>query len=165
MRGSAVNDGTGRLLRGLLTAMKITTPPLLKMRSIVSEDGRWARFFLLFKTGQNAAFSLPFSDIGLFLKAVRSVISTMTDRIAARGGFSSAQIADGLAEAVTVKAVASGRDAETGDRLLWVETSDSGVFTFRLDQAATELLADAIRDDNEQEPRGDPIHGVPTTAP
>jgi hypothetical protein len=46
--------------------MKITTPPLLKMRSIVSDDGRWARFFLLFKTGRNAAFSLPFSDIGLF---------------------------------------------------------------------------------------------------
>jgi hypothetical protein len=34
--------------------MKISTPPLLKMRSVVSEDGRWARFFLLFKTGQNA---------------------------------------------------------------------------------------------------------------
>jgi hypothetical protein len=56
VRGSAVNRGTGRLLRGLLTAMKITTPPLLKMRSVVSEDGRWARFFLLFKTGQNAAY-------------------------------------------------------------------------------------------------------------
>jgi hypothetical protein len=89
----------------------------------------------------------------------------MTDRIAARGGFSSAQIADGLAEAVTVKAVASGRDAETGDRLLWVETSDSGVFTFRLDQAATELLADAIHDEEEQELRGDPIHGGTTAAP
>src|SRR5947199_3674734 len=51
--------------------MKIATPPLLKMRSIVSEDGRWARFFLLFTTGQNAAFSLPFSKIGLFLKTVK----------------------------------------------------------------------------------------------
>jgi hypothetical protein len=95
--------------------MKISTPPLLKMRSVVSEDGRWARFFLLFKTGQNA--------------------------------FSNAEIAEGLVEAVTVKAVASGRDAETGDRLLWVETTDSGVFTFRLDHGATEMFTDALRDD------------------
>jgi hypothetical protein len=129
--------------------MKITTPPLLKMRSIVSEDGRWARFFLLFKTGQNAAFSLPFSDIGLFLKAVKSVIKTMTDRIAARGAFSSAEIADGLAEAVSVKSVASGRDATTGDRLLWVETDNSGVFAFRLNREATEMVAEALRDDQD----------------
>ena len=88
--------------------MKISTPPLLKMRSVVSEDGRWARFFLLFKTGQNAAFSLPFNTIGLYLKAVKNVIRTMSDRIAARGAFSNAEIADGLVEAVTVKAVASG---------------------------------------------------------
>ena len=81
--------------------MKLSTPPLLKMRSVVSEDGRWAKFFLLFKTGQNAAFSLPFKDIGLYLKAVKNVIKTMVDRIAARGAFSSAEIADGLAEAVT----------------------------------------------------------------
>jgi hypothetical protein len=81
------------------------------------------------------------------LKAVKNVIRTMSDRIAARGAFSNAEIADGLVEAVTVKAVASGRDAETGDRLLWVETTDSGVFTFRLDHGATEMFTDALRDD------------------
>ena len=143
-----------RLLRGFLTDMKITTPPLLKMRSVVSEDGRWARFFLLFKTGQNAAFSLPFSDIGLFLKAVKSVTRTMTDRVAARGEFSSAEIADGLAEAVTVKSVARGRDTETGDRLLWVETNDSGVFSLQLSREATEMVADALRDDQEERKDG-----------
>ena len=57
------------------------------------------------------------------------------------------EIAEGLAEAVTVKSVASGRDAETGDRLLWVETNDSGVFAFRLNREATEMMADALRDD------------------
>jgi hypothetical protein len=50
-------------------------------------------------------------------------------------------------QAVTVKSVASGRDAETGDRLLWVETNDSGVFAFRLNREATEMMADALRDD------------------
>jgi hypothetical protein len=129
--------------------MKITTPPLSKMRTIVSEDGRLARFFLLFKTGQNAAFSLPFNDIGLFLRAVKNVIRTMADRISARGAFSSAEIADGLADALTVKVVASGRDANTGDRLLWIETTDCGVFTFRLNREATEMVADALRDDDE----------------
>jgi hypothetical protein len=140
--------------------MKITAPPLLKMRSVVSEDGRLARFFLLFKTGQNAAFSLPFRDIGLFLKAVKSVIRTMADRIAARGAFSSVEIANGLAEAVTVKSLASGRDAETGDQLLWVETTDSGVFSFRLDEEATEMLIDALRDVEEE--GGSPAVDYPT---
>jgi hypothetical protein len=129
--------------------MKITTPPLLKMRSVVSEDGRWARFFLLFRTGQNAAFSLPFDKIGLFLKAIKSVIRTMADRIAARGAFSSADVAEGLAEAVTIKGVATGRDADTGEKLLWVETIDSGAFAFRLSGEAREMLADALRDDED----------------
>ena len=140
--------------------MKLSTPPLLKMRSVVSEDGRWARFFLLFKTGQNAAFSLPFNTIGLYLKAVKNVIRTMSDRIAARGAFSKAEIADGLVEAVTVKAVASGQDTETGDRLLWVETTDSGVFSFRLDEEATEMLIDALRDVEEE--GGSPAVDYPT---
>lgn len=129
--------------------MKITTPPLLKMRSLVSEDGRWARFFLVFKSGQHAAFSLPFNTIGLYLKAVKNVIRTMADRIAARGAFSSAEIAEGLAEAVSVKSVASGRDANTGDRLLWVETTDSGVFAFRLNEQAIEMFMDAVRSDED----------------
>ncbi len=133
----------------VLSRMKITTPPLLKMRSIVSEDGRWARFFLLFKTGQNAAFSLPFNEIGLFLKAVKTVVRTMADRIAARGAPSSAEIREGLADAVTVKAVATGRDADTGDKLLWVDTIDSGAFAFRLNGQATEMLTDALRDDED----------------
>jgi hypothetical protein len=72
----------------------------------------------------------------------------MSDRIAARGAFSDTEIAEGLVEAVTVKAVASGREAATGDRLLWVETT-SGVFTFRLDHGATEMFTDALRDDED----------------
>jgi hypothetical protein len=73
---------------------KISTPPLLKMRTLVSEDGRWARFFLLFTTGQNTAFSIPFNKIGLLLKAVKTVIKTMADRTAARGPFSTEEVAE-----------------------------------------------------------------------
>jgi hypothetical protein len=136
-------------MRFVRSMKRITTPPLLKMRSNVSDDGRWARFFLLFTTGQNTAFSLPFNKIGLFLKAVKAVIRTMADRIAARGAFSREEISEGLAEAVTVKSVASGRDAETGDKLLWLETVDSGVFAFRLDGETREMVTDALRDDEE----------------
>ena len=126
----------------VLYGMKISTPPLLKMRSVVSEDGRWARFFLLFKTGQNAAFSLPFNTIGLYLKAVKNVIRTMSDRIAARGAFSNAEIADALVGSRPSRAAGMPRLA-----LLWVETTDSVVFTFRLDHGATEMFTDALRDD------------------
>jgi hypothetical protein len=104
-------------------------------------------FFLLFTTGQNTAFSIPFSKIGLFLKAVKTVIRTMADRIAARGAFSTEEIAAGLAEPITVKAIESGRDADTGDKLLWIETTDSGVFAFRLSGPAKEALADALHED------------------
>ena len=70
----------------------------------------------------------------------------MNDRIAARGEFSSAEIADGLAEAVPVKSVASGRDANTGDRLLWVKTA----VRIPLNREATAMVADALRDEQEE---------------
>ena len=82
-------------------------------------------------------------------KAIKSVIRTMADRIAARGALSSAEVAEGLAEAITIKAVATGRDADTGEKLLWVETIDSGAFAFRLSGEAREMLADALRDDED----------------
>jgi hypothetical protein len=129
--------------------MKITTPPLIKMRSVVSDDGRSVRFFLLFQTGQNSAFSLPFNKIGLFYNAIKNVVGQMGQRVAARGGSDAAEISEGLADAVTVKAVATGRDADTGDKLLWIETSDGGPFAFRLNHEATEMLAEALREDEE----------------
>ncbi len=126
---------------------KITTPPLLKMRTIISEDGRWARFFLLFTGGQNSAFAIPFSKIGLFLNAVKNIIRSMADRIAARGAFSTEEVAEGLSEPVPVKGIQSGRDEGTGEKLLWVETTDSGVFAFRLSGELTETLRDALHDE------------------
>jgi hypothetical protein len=129
--------------------MKITTPPLIKMRSVVSDDGRSVRFFLLFQTGQNSAFSLPFNKIGLFYSAIKNVVGQMGQRVAARGGSDAAEISEELADAVTVKAVASGRDADTGDKLLWIETADGGPFAFRLNAEATEMLAEALREDED----------------
>jgi hypothetical protein len=129
--------------------MKITTPPLIKMRSVVSDDGRSVRFFLLFHTGQNSAFSLPFNKIGLFYNAIKNVVGQMGQRVATRGGSDAAEISEGLADAVTVKAVASGRDADTGDKLLWIETSDGGPFAFRLNGEAAEMLAEALREDED----------------
>ena len=129
--------------------MKITTPPLIKMRSVVSDDGNSVRFFLLFQTGQNSSFSLPFNKIGLFFGAIKNVVDTMGRRIAARGGSDAAEVSQGLADAVTVKAVASGRDAETGDTLLWIETEDGGPFAFRLTGETAEMLTEALREDED----------------
>ena len=106
--------------------MKITTSSFAQDAFNRFRGWTLSSLFLLFTTGQNAAFSLPFSKIGLFLKTIKSVIRTMADRIAARGAFSSAEVAEGLSEPVTVKGIESGRDADTGEKLLWVETTDSG---------------------------------------
>jgi hypothetical protein len=127
--------------------MKVTTPPLVKMRSVVSDDGSSVRFFLLFQTGQNSSFSLPFSKIGLFYNAIKSVVGTMGQRVAARGGSDATQISEGLADAVSVKALATGRDADSGDKLLWIETADGAPFAFRLNGEIVEMLTDALRED------------------
>jgi hypothetical protein len=131
--------------------MKVTTPPLVKMRSVVSDDGSSVRFFLLFQTGQNSAFSLPFNKIGLFYNAIKSVVGTMGQRMAARGGSDATQISEGLVDAVAIKAVASGRDAESGDKLLWIETAEGAPFAFRLNGEIVAMLADALQEDEAYE--------------
>jgi hypothetical protein len=124
---------------------KIYTPPLLKMRTIVSDDGRWARFFMLFTSG--TAFSIPFSKIGLFLNVIKNVIRLMADRISARGAFTTEEIAEGLSEPISVKGIESGRDEQTGEKLLLVETDDSGMFPFRLSGEVKQTLRDALDDE------------------
>jgi hypothetical protein len=131
--------------------MKVTTPPLVKMRSVVSDDGSLVRFFLLFQTGQNSSFSLPFNKIGLFYNAIKNVVGTMGQRVAARGGSDAAQISEGLADAVSVKALATGRDAESGDKLLWIETADGAPFAFRLNGEIVAMLTDALQEDEAYE--------------
>src|SRR3954449_10482047 len=62
--------------------MKVV-PLLWQMRAAVSSDGRIAKFFLTFKGGQHSAFAMPFHKAGLFIKAIRSTIAMMSDRMAA----------------------------------------------------------------------------------
>ena len=120
-----------------------TIPPLLKMRAQVSEDGRVARFFLLFNGGLHSSFSIPFHNAGLFQRAISNTITTMAGRVAAHDAAAAAEISEGLAEGLSVKAVASGRD-ESGERLLWIETVESGAFAFRLTHDAAEMLIDIV---------------------
>jgi hypothetical protein len=122
--------------------MKVV-PPLLKMRAQISDDGRVARFFLLFNGGLNSAFAVPFHKAGLFLRAVRNTVATMATRLAANEADTAAEISEGLAEALSIKAVASGRN-DAGERLLWIETVESGAFAFRLSHEAVEMLMETV---------------------
>ncbi len=124
-------------------------PVLIKMRSVISDDGRLARFFLMFKGGQNAAFALSFDKIGLLLTAIRNVIRTMTARVNASEATSATQIAEGLADPMSVRTVAAGKDLESGARLLWIETIESGAFAFRLTEDTKALLVDALCEDKQ----------------
>lgn len=116
-------------------------PLLWQMRAAVSKDGRVAKFFLTFKGGQNTAFAIPFHKMGLFMRAVSSTLGAMADRLDAS---KTAEIAEGLAQLkpLSIKTVAYGRDAESGERLLWIETTESGPFAFRLTRDAAIALAD-----------------------
>lgn len=126
-------------------AMKFV-PPLDRMRTIVSEDGRVVRFFLMFKGGQHSAFAIHFNKVGLFLRAINNTMGTMSARLSRDPEAASVEIIDGLAEALVVTAVAAGRN-EAGEKLLWIETNDSGAFSFRLTDEARVMLADAVQED------------------
>ena len=63
--------------------------------------------------------------------------------VAAHDAQAAAEISEGLAEALSVKAVASGRN-EAGERLLLIETVESGAFAFRLTHDAAEMLIDIV---------------------
>src|SRR6476620_7727399 len=95
-------------------------PLLWQMRAAVSRDGRIAKFFLTFKGGQHSAFAVPFHKAGLFLNAIKSTIAMMSDRMAAQEPDATSEITEGLGHALTVKTIASGRAAETGEKLLWI---------------------------------------------
>lgn len=124
-------------------------PLLWQMRAAVSNDGRIAKFFLTFKGGQHSAFAIPFHKAGLFIKAIRSTIAMMSDRLAAQKPDATAEIAEGLGQALTVKNIVSGKDAETEEKLLWIETVESGPFAFRLTPDAADMLADVVRPDGQ----------------
>ena len=124
--------------------------PLLKLRSVISSDGRIAQFFLLFKGGQNAAFTIPFAKIGLLIRAMKGVASTMRSRLFVNENAASSEIRDGLSEALVIQAVAVSFNPETGERLLWIETADSGAFSFRLNERASHTLIEAFAEAGSQ---------------
>jgi hypothetical protein len=119
-------------------------PPLLQMRAQISDDGRVVRFHLLFKGGLNSAFAIPFNKIGLFLKAIRNTVAAMAARLAVHDASAAAEISEGLADPLSIKTVASGRNPETGERLLWIETVEGGPFAFRLSSDIMEMLKDIV---------------------
>ena len=106
-------------------------PGLEKMRTVVSDDGRVARFYLMFKGGQHSAFALSFSKIGLLLTAVRSTIATMSARLSDKRheAAADAEISEGLAEALAVKSIVPGRN-EVGENFLISKPSTAEHFHF-----------------------------------
>ena len=99
----------------------------------------------MYKGGQHTAFALQFHKVGLFINALKAVVGQMRERLFAQQANGAAEMAEGLAAAGEVCAVGSGRDAESGEALLWLETIDSGSFSFRLNDRAISELAEAVR--------------------
>jgi hypothetical protein len=122
---------------------KASAPFLAKLSTVISDDGRFARFTAVTKLGQNLSFVLPYDRIGSLIATFQNVSRTMAERLATYGQ-ASETASQALASAPTVRAVAMGCDADTGDMLLWLETSDGGPFSFRLDQQSVLLLEDSL---------------------
>ena len=121
-------------------------PSLEKMRSVISDDGRVARFFLLFNGGQNSAFALHYSKMALLLGAIKNTIRTMSARLRSHNESAAAEMSEILAAPQTVETVVTGRD-ESGEAILLIETSDSGSLSLRLTSEARGMLQDALQSD------------------
>ena len=121
-------------------------PPLHRMRSLVSNEGHVAQFFLMFKGGQNAGFSIPYHKIGLLVASIRNVAKMMRERLSRAPDASAAETMAGLSDPAVVTAIAVGNNAETGDALLSIETADSGPFSFQLSLEAVKTLNDALQE-------------------
>jgi hypothetical protein len=107
---------------------------------MVSDDGQVVQFHFLNRTGANLLFTVSFSEIGVLLKSIQHSAKKMSDRLVANGKAAEDQVAQGLANATTVSAVALGKDSDTGDALLWVETADQGPMSFRMSEDMIEEL-------------------------
>jgi hypothetical protein len=119
--------------------MKLTAPRLARLRSSLSHDGQSAQFVMMNKAGGNVAFTVPFSEFGALMGAFQNIASQMSGRLAEHQSAIAAQVAEGLAAPMPVTAIAMGRDARTGDGLLWLE-SESGGVSLRLTQNILEEL-------------------------
>jgi hypothetical protein len=125
-------------------------PALQRLRTMSSDDSRIAKFYLLFKNGQNAAFSIPFNKLSLFIKAVKDVTRQMASRLFESDLNSQLEIMDGLADPVSITGITSGRDEVTGDKLLWVETETDGHFAFHLTTAMQQELMSHLTPHQEE---------------
>ena len=124
--------------------MKVTAPALVRIRYFLSHDARFAQFLLTNKAGQNFSFTVPFGEIGVLIGSIQKAARAMAAHLHKKEERSRAAIASALSTAPAVTAVALGRDAETGDTLLWVETTEGGGAAYRLGDDSFKLLDNAL---------------------
>ena len=120
--------------------MKLTAPALVRIRYHLSFDARFAQFLLINKAAQAFGFTVPFGEIGVLIGSIQKAARAMAAHLGKREERSSAAIASALSTAPALTAVALARDAETGDALLWLETTEGGGAAYRLGGEAFELL-------------------------
>jgi hypothetical protein len=71
----------------------------------------------------------------------------MRERIQAAGRTFSEEVAtENLSRPAEVSALALGRDVNSGDALLWIETHGSGAFPLRLSASAMAALREALHE-------------------
>jgi hypothetical protein len=130
--------------------LRLSAPRLARIRSFFSIDGQFAEFYILNKKGASLSFTIPFAELGLLMAAFQKAARQMGERLNANGHASAAQVAEGLANAAPVTAVAMGKDADSGDALLWLETTEAGPLSVRL---TSEMLPELRRviDQHERE--------------
>ena len=95
----------------VLSGMKISTPPLLKMRSVRLRGWTLGQVLPAVQDWPERCLLAPFQHNRPVFEGRKNVIRTMSDRIAARGAFSNAEIA------TTTSGHLSSSEARTSSRL------------------------------------------------
>src|SRR4028119_885657 len=96
---------------------------IAKLNTQISDKGSMARFTVVVKAGQHLQFTVKYGEMGALIQSLLEAARTMRERVQASGGTFSEKVAtESLSRPAEVSAVALGRDAESGDTLLWIET-------------------------------------------
>lgn len=130
--------------------MKLKASPLVRVRWHLSDDGRFAEFLFLNKSGAHLQSTVTYSSLAPLLQGLRRAARLMNERLDENERAIAAEVSHGFASAAPIKAVAVARDAGNGDTLLWLETPEDGGMALRLTPEVLEDLRDALEEHRRQ---------------
>lgn len=125
---------------------KLTASPLLRLKWTVSDDGRYAQFTVLTRSGRNVTFTIPFGEVAQLVMQIQRAAKAMAEKLFSTPARGDAQVVQSLSLPWTVTSVAVGRDELTSDAPVWVQLDGGGAISLRLGREGVHALREGLPD-------------------